>query len=117
MLTIQKLCSLYQIPVSALYDEKPTVQDQEPKQIGLIPENVAIGLLIKNSFISDLQRETICRYNDRIKKDAIMNRKEVEEFLPKIIGEKKQYSLADMISCCMAVNQKTLEKISRMELS
>lgn len=113
---LKKLCSLYQIPMSVLYDEKPTVQDQEPKQIDLIPENVAIGLLIKNSFISDLQRETICRYNDKIKKDAIMNRKEVEEFLPEIISEKKQYSLADMISCCMAVNQKTLENIIQISL-
>lgn len=81
-----------------------------------MPENVAVGLLIKNSFISDIQRETICRYNDKIKKSAVMDRKEVEEFLPEIISSKKQYSLADMISCCMAVNQKTLANIAELKL-
>lgn len=57
----------------------------------LIPENVAVGLLIKNSFISDLQQETICRYNDKIKKNALMCREEVEQFLPEIIVNKKMY--------------------------
>ena len=47
----------------------------------LIPENVAVGLLIKNSFISDLQQETICRYNDKIKKNALMCREEVDWLL------------------------------------
>lgn len=53
--------------------------------------NVAVGLLIKNSFISDLQQETICRYNDKIKKNALMCREEVEQFLPEIIVNKKMY--------------------------
>lgn len=113
---LKKLCCLYQIPLAKLYDEKENIQDEAPKHVDLIPENVAVGLLIKNSFISDLQQETICRYNDRIKKDALMCREEVEQFLPEIIGDKKMYSWTDLIGCCMAVNQKTLENIICMSL-
>lgn len=108
---LKKLCRLYQISMADLYDEKEVVQKNVSNQIDLVPENVAVGLLIKNSFISDLQHETICRYNDRIKKDAVMCREEVEEFLPEVISTKKQYSLADLICCCMAVNQKTIQDI------
>ena len=108
---LKKLCRLYQISIAELYDEKEVIQKPVTEPVDLVPENVAVGLLIKNSFISDLQHETICRYNDRIKKDAVMCREEVEQFLPGIISTKKQYSLADLICCCMAVNQKTLERI------
>lgn len=108
---LKKLCLLYQISMAELYDEKDIVQKPVPMQANLVPENVAVGLLIKNSFISDLQHETICRYNDRIKREAVMQREEVERFLPEIISEKKQYSLADVVGCCMAVNQKTIHDI------
>lgn len=113
---LKKLCCLYQIPLAKLYDEKENIQDIASKHIDLIPENVAVVLLIKNSFISDLQQETICRYNDRIKRDALMCREEVEQFLPEIIGDKKMYSWTDLIGCCMAVNQKTIKNISEMNL-
>ena len=46
-----------------------------------------------------------------LRKDAVMHREEIEEFLPEIISDKKLYSLADVISCCMAVNQKTIQNI------
>lgn len=46
-----------------------------------------------------------------------MQREEVEEFLPEVIHEKKQYSKADIIMCCMAVNQKILENIIQETLS
>lgn len=108
---LKKLCRLYQISLAELYDEKEMIQKQVPKQIDLVPENVAVGLLVKNSFISDLQHETICRYNDRIKREAVMQREDIEAFLPEVISDKKQYSMADLIICCMAVNQKTLENI------
>ena len=108
---LKKLCRLYQISMAELYDEKEIMQKPVSTQVDLVPENVAVGLLLKNSFISDLQRETICRYNDRIKKNAVMRREDVEEFLPEVISAKKQYSLADLICCCMAVNQKTIQDI------
>lgn len=49
------------------YDEKEVMQKSDTKCIHLIPEDVAVGLMIKNSFINDLQHETIYRYNDKIK--------------------------------------------------
>ena len=102
---------MLKFPLAKLYDEKESIQDAAPKHIDLIPENVAVGLLIKNSFISDLQQETICRYNDKIKKNALMCREDVEQFLPEIIGDQKMYSWTDMVGCCMAVNQKTIQNI------
>lgn len=113
---LKKLCCLYQISMADLYEEKEKIQKQSSIRMELVPENVAVGLLIKNSFISDLQHETICRYNDKIRRDAIMQREEVEKFLSEIISEKKQYSLADVISCCMAVNQKTIQNVIQASL-
>ena len=113
---LKKLCRLYQISMAELYDEKEIMQKPVSTQVDLVPENVAVGLLIKNSFIGDLQHETICRYNDRIKKAAVMCREEVEEFLPEVISVKRQYSLTDLICCCMAVNQKTIQNIIRTRL-
>lgn len=45
-----------------------------------------------------------------------MLREEVEQFLPEVIGDKKMYSWTDLIGCCMAANQKTLENIIRKSL-
>lgn len=113
---LKKLCCLYQVSMAELYDEKEAVRKNVSNQIDLVPENVAVGLLVKNSFISDLQYETICRYNDRIRKDAVMLREDVERFIFEVIANKKQYSLSDLVICCMAVNQKTLENICKNQL-
>ena len=110
---LKKLCQFYQISVSYVYETNHT---EEKPNVDLVPEDVAINLLIKNSFIVDLQKETIYRYNDKIKKNAVMFREDIESFLPKVIGNKQQYTLSDLISCCMAVNQKTIQNICRMEL-
>ena len=40
--------------------------------------------------------------------------KDIEAILPEIISSKKSYSLADIISCCMAVNQRTVKNISKI---
>lgn len=45
-----------------------------------------------------------------------MCQEEVEQFLLEIISVKKQYSLSDLIFCCMAVNQKTLGEIIKIQL-
>ena len=49
-----------------------------------------------------------------IQKNAIMYREQVEEILPEVISKKQSYTLSDIISCCMAVNQKTLDNISKI---
>ena len=105
---LKRMCRFYQIPMSYLYEEN---HFEEKRCVDLVPEDVAVNLLIKNSFIEDIQRETIYRYNDKIKKEALMHREDVERFLPEVIHNKKQYTLLDLISCCMAINQKTIENI------
>lgn len=72
--------------------------------------------MCQSSFIGDIQRESILRFNDIIQKDGIMYREQVEEILPEVIGKKKSYTLLDIINCCMKINQKTLDKISRMAM-
>lgn len=63
----------------------------------MIPDDVALGLLYKHSFMSDLQRETIYRFNDVIKRKGIMTREDVEHIIPEVIEEKKSYTIADII--------------------
>ncbi len=115
---LKKLCALYQIPLSKLYDGygggEQEAHHREP--VDLIPESVAVALLVKNEFLADIQRETIYRYNDRIRKDGIMLRAEVEGILAEVISRKKDYSFADVVSCCMAVNQRTVGNIVSMVL-
>ncbi len=116
---LKKLCALYQVPLSRLYDGcgigGQEARHREP--VDLIPESVAVALLVKNEFLADIQRETIYRYNDRIRKDGIMLRAEVEGILPEVISRKKDYSFADVVSCCMAVNQRTVRNIINMALT
>lgn len=113
---LKKLCALYQIPLSKLYGSgEQEVRRREP--VDLIPESVAVALLVKNDFLADIQRETIYRYNDRIRKDGIMLRAEVEDILPEVISRKQSYSFADVVSCCMAVNQRTVRNIINMALT
>ena len=96
-------------------DEK-IIRDKATTRIDVIPEEVVIKLLCQSSFIGDIQRESILRFNDIIQKDGIMYREQVEEILPEVIGKKKSYTLLDIINCCMKINQKTLDKISRMAM-
>ena len=65
--TLKRLCALYHIDISSLYEP---VHEQKMVKVDLVPESIALGLLMKNSFISDLQRETILRFSHNIRKDA-----------------------------------------------
>ena len=72
-------------------DEK-IIRDKATTRIYVIPEEVAIKLLCQSSFIGDIKRESILRFNDIIQKDGIMYREQVEEILPEVIGKKKSYT-------------------------
>ncbi|MBQ8625250.1 MAG: helix-turn-helix transcriptional regulator [Agathobacter sp.] len=111
--TMKRLCGLYQVPVSCVYEEH---HGEEERNVDLIPDDVALGLLYKHSFISDLQRETIYRFNDVIKRKGIMTREDVEHIIPEVITQKKTYTLTDIVQCCMATNQYTLNNIVNMAL-
>ena len=83
----------------------------------MIPDDVAIKLLCQSSFVNDIQRESILRFNESIQKNALMYREQVEELLPQVIHIKKSYSLAELIQCCMEVNQKTLDNITKIAVA
>lgn len=112
--TLEMLCSIYQVSVASLYDD--CVQEK-PRKVQIVPDDVAVGLLIRNSFIKDLEQEVILRYTDTIGKQALMLREDVERIIPEALSHKKSYTLADVITACMVVNQKTLSKIRRMAVA
>ena len=112
--TLEMLCSMYQVSVASIYGE--CVQEK-PREVQVIPDDVAVGLLIRNSFIQDLEQEVILRYTDTIGKEALMMREDVERIIPEALSHKKSYTLADVITACMMVNQKTLSKIRKMAIA
>lgn len=109
--TLEMLCSMYQVSVASIYGK--CVQE-EPREVQIITDDVAVGLLIRNSFIQDLEQEVILRYTDTIGKEALMMREDVERIIPEALSHKKSYTLADVITACMMVNQKTLSKIRKL---
>lgn len=109
--TLEMLCSMYQVSVASIYGK--CVQE-EPREVQIIPDDVAVGLLIRNSFIQDLEQEVILRYTDTIGKEALMMREDVERIIPEALSHKKSYTLADVITACMMVNQKTLSRIRKI---
>lgn len=111
---LKMLCSLYQVSVASLYDE--CVQEV-PRGTQVVPDDVAVGLLIRNSFIQDLEQEVILRYTDAIQKSALMMREDVEQIIPEALVSKKSYTLADVVTACMLTNQKTLSNIRQLAIA
>ncbi len=114
---LKKLCTFYCIPLGNVYIEKGEQEKKVPAQVDLIPDDVAARLLWQSTFVGDIQREAVLRFNDAIQKNAVMFREDIEAILPDIISSKKSYSLADVISCCMAVNQWTVRNISKIAVA
>lgn len=112
--TLKMLCNLYQVNISTLYCE--SVQEQ-PKGKQIVSEDVAVGLLIRNSFIQDLEQEILLRYTDVIQKEALMMRSDIEQIIPEVLTMKQSYSLHDIIIACMLTNQKTLSNIRQMVIA
>lgn len=112
--TLEMLCSMYQVSVASIYGK---CVHEEPREVQIIPDDVAVGLLIRNSFIQDLEQEVILRYTDTIGKEALMMREDVERIIPEALSHKKSYTLADVITACMMVNQKTLSNIRKLAIA
>lgn len=112
--TLKMLCSLYQVTVASVYEE--CVQET-PRGTQIVPDDVAVRLLIRNSFIQDLEQEVILRYTDTIQKEALMMREDVEQIIPEALVSKKSYTLAEVVTACMIVNQKTIAKVRSMAIA
>lgn len=112
---LKKMCSLYRVSVNELYKQDETIiKNRASAQIDVIPEDVAVKILYQSSFVGDIQRESILRFNDIIQKDGIMYKEQIEEILSEMISIKQNYSLSDVVYCCMIINQKTLDKIDKI---
>lgn len=112
---LKKMCSLYSVSVNELYKQDETIiKNRVSAQIDVIPEDVAVKILCQSSFVGDIQRESILRFNDIIQKDGIMYKEQIEEILSGMISIKQNYSLSDVVYCCMMINQKTLDKIDKI---
>ena len=109
--TLKILCGLYQVSISSLYNEDTK---EIPKDTQIVPEDVAVGLLLRNSFIQDLEKEVILRYRDVILKEALMLREDAEKIISEAVASKKVYTLSDMITAGMLINQKTLSEIRKL---
>ena len=115
---LKRMCSLYRIPLSEIYQQNSSVNKiSNSVQVDMIPDDVAIKLLCQSSFVNDIQRESILRFNESIQKNALMYREQVEELLPQVIHMKQSYSLAEVIQCCMEVNQRTLDNITKIAVA
>lgn len=91
---------MYRISVNELYTQDETIiKNRVTAQIDVIPEDVAVKILCQSSFVGDIQREAILRFNDIIQKDGIMYREQIEEMLSDMISTKQNYSLSDVVYC------------------
>jgi len=112
---LKKMCGLYRISLNEIYEQEPSVNKMDnPVQVDMIPDDVAIKILCQSSFVNDIQRESILLFNESIQKNALMYREQVEELISEVIHMKQSYSLAELIQCCMEVNQRTLDNISKI---
>ncbi len=115
---LNRMCSLYRISLSEIYEQNPSVvMISNSVQVDVIPDDVAIKLLCQSSFVNDIQRESILRFNESIQKNALMYREQVEELIPQVIHMKQSYTLAELIQCCMEVNQRTLDNITKIAVA
>lgn len=111
---LKMLCSLYQVSLSSIYNE---CEQEMSKGTQIVPDDVAVGLLIRNSFIQDLEQEVILRYTDSIQKEGLMKRADIERIIPEVLAMKKSYTLADVVTACMLTNQKTLSNIRKLAIA
>ena len=113
---INQLCSFYKISIHSLYLEEK-INTKETSPVNLIPDDVLFRLVLSNSFVGEVQREAVLRFNDVVQKNAVMYREDIEAILPDIISQKKSYSLSDMIACGLAVNRQTLQNVSNIQIA
>lgn len=112
--TIQKLCSLYKIDVHSLYEATEPIRDAK---VDLLSEETLSSILHRNSLLEDLQREVVLQFTATIGKTAVMTRDDVEAIVNENISMKKNFTLTDVITACMAVNSQTIQNIANTAIA
>ncbi len=101
--------------MAELFDSSKIGHENETKEI--VSEDDVIKLLYRGGFIKDLEHEIVLRYTDKVQSEALMMREDIEQIIPEALSDKKMYTLADVITACMAVNQKTLFKVRNVAIA
>lgn len=112
--TIKKLCNLYKIDMESLYEPEKTVK---PVNVDLLSDDTLYYILQRNSLLSDLQREVLLRFTAVAGKDAVMDRNDIEAVLSDTLIDKSSYSITDVVSACMAINERTIQKITNIAVA
>jgi hypothetical protein len=107
--TIKKLCNLYKVDVESLYNPSNPAKEMT---VDLLSEDILAGILQRNSLLLDLQREVVLQFTYIVGKTAVMSRDDIQAILSDAITDKKNYNLSDIITACMAVNEKTIRNIT-----
>lgn len=110
---LRKLCILYGINISAVYEKNPT---KKTIRRNVLSEDALLRILHNQSFISDIEQETIHRFTDLIKSKAKLYRDDVEAIIPMVTNKNGLFSYSDVISCCIAVNMRTLEIVTELNM-
>lgn len=110
---LRKLCILYGINIAAVYEKNPT---KKTIRRNVLSEDALLRILHNQSFISDIEQETIHRFTDLIKSKAKLYREEIETIIPAVTNKRGFFTYSDVIGCCVAVNTRTLELITEMNL-
>lgn len=109
--TLKKLCGLYQLPVSQMYTE---CNEDEVKDIQILPEDTIVGLMARNGFLRDMEREVVLQFTAVLQKEALLLRDDVDVIIAEAVAEKKSYTAADLVTVAMAVNQHTLTRARQL---
>lgn len=113
--TLKALCNMYQISMAELFGRRESVYEKKTKE--MVSEDDVLKLLYRGGFIKDLEHEIVLRYSDKVQSEALMMREDIEQIIPEALSDKKMYTLADVITACMAVNQKTLFKVRSVAIA
>lgn len=93
---------------------------QEPirdAKVDLLSEETLSSILHRNSLLEDLQREVVLQFTATIGKTAVMTRDDVEAIVNENISMKKNFTLTDVITACMAVNSQTIQNIANTAIA
>lgn len=112
--TIKKLCYFYKVDMDSLYNPVEPIKETK---VELISDSQLICIMRQNSLLGDLQREMLLSLTSQIEKTVVMDRNDIEAILSEALTEKKNYTLSDIITACMAVNQKTIQNITNMAIA
>ena len=115
--TLNKLAALYRVPLAKLYLKEGAADPQPKAAVEPMPFDSIVRILSQSDFVSRIQQETLLNFNISVQEKGPMLRPDVEEMLPKILGDRKTYSRVDIIMAAIAVSNETVRRIGEMIVS